>query len=203
MNERPEQPPEGRLLAAATERSGLSIREASRRAGLSYGRWRQITSGVQHVSPGNFAAVRAPARTLAKMAAAVGVTPEQMETEGQRPDVAGIMRAEPAPPQPPRRHATGIRVIDEAATDEEVAPFEWQVESEIARAEAKYGPEPTGEQIFGAGAEASAWNSPSVDRKATIRMIALFRLFAFQDRGGQSGAKTGLMLVAAAPAASP
>lgn len=92
MNERPEQPPEGRLLAAATEHSGLSIREASRRAGISYGRWRQITSGVQHVSPGEFAAVHAPARTLAKMAAVVGVTAEQMETEGQRPDAAQAMR---------------------------------------------------------------------------------------------------------------
>lgn len=99
MNERPEQPPEGRLLAAATERSGLSIREASKRAGISYGRWRQVTSGVQHVSPGEFAAVHAPAKTLAKMAAAVGVTPEQMEAEGQRPDAAEAMRR-PAPGAP-------------------------------------------------------------------------------------------------------
>lgn len=92
MTERPQQPPEGRLIAAALERSGLSIREASKRAGISYGRWRQVVTGVQHVSPGNYAAVHAPAKTVAKMALAAGVTPEQMETEGHRPDAAEAMR---------------------------------------------------------------------------------------------------------------
>jgi hypothetical protein len=92
MDQRPEQPPEGRLIAAATTRLNISIREAARRAGISYGRWRQITAGYQNVSPGSYAAVHAPARTLAKMAIAVNVTPERMETEGQRPDAARIMR---------------------------------------------------------------------------------------------------------------
>jgi hypothetical protein len=92
MNQRPEPPPEGRLIAAAADRHGFSIREAARRAGLSYGRWRQIVQGYQNVSPGEFAIVRAPARTLAKMAQVVGITPEQMEGEGQRPDVADILR---------------------------------------------------------------------------------------------------------------
>jgi len=92
MQERPEPPPEGKLIAAAADRMSLSIREAARRAGISYGRWRQIVTGYQNVSPGNIAAVRAPARTLAKMAAVTGITPEQMETEGQRPDAAGILR---------------------------------------------------------------------------------------------------------------
>lgn len=98
MEQRPEQPPEGRLIAAATKRMDLSIREAARRAGISYGRWRQITSGVQNVSPGSYAAVHAPARTLAKMARVVGVTPEQLETEGQRPDAAEYMRGQYAEP---------------------------------------------------------------------------------------------------------
>ncbi len=92
MEQRPEQPPEGKLIAAATDRLSLSIREAARRAGISYGRWRQITSGFQNVSPGSYAAVHAPARTLARMAAVVGVTADEMETEGQRPDVAEVMR---------------------------------------------------------------------------------------------------------------
>jgi hypothetical protein len=90
MEQRPDQPPEGRLIAAALERSGLSIREASRRAGLSYGRWRQITSGIQHVSPGEFAAVRAPARTLAKMAHAVDVTPAQLAGAGREDAAAAL-----------------------------------------------------------------------------------------------------------------
>jgi len=92
MQTRPEPPPEGKLIADAAARNDLSIREAARRAGISYGRWRQITSGYQNVSPGEFAAVHAPARTLARMAAVVGVTPEQMEGEGQRPDAAEILR---------------------------------------------------------------------------------------------------------------
>jgi transcriptional regulator with XRE-family HTH domain len=95
MNERPPQPPEGKLIADAADRMNLSIREAARRAGISYGRWRQIVTGYQNVSPGSYARVRAPAKTLARMAAAVGVTAEQMGTEGQRPDAAEAMRSEP------------------------------------------------------------------------------------------------------------
>ncbi len=103
MNERPPQPPEGRLIAAAARARGLSIREASRRAGISYGRWRQIVSGVQNVSPGSYAAVRAPAATLARMAQAAGVTPESLATEGNRPDAAEIMRSASLRIVPPAR----------------------------------------------------------------------------------------------------
>lgn len=91
MEERPGQPPEGKLIADALARKGISIREASRRAGISYGRWRQITSGYQNVSPGSYARVRAPAATLARMASVVGVTPAQMEDAG-RADAAGILQ---------------------------------------------------------------------------------------------------------------
>lgn len=91
MDARPEQPPEGRLIAEALERTGMSIRKASKRAGISYGRWRQIASGVQNVSPGSFASVRAPARTLARMAAVVSVTPAGLEQAG-RADAAEILR---------------------------------------------------------------------------------------------------------------
>jgi len=90
MNERPPQPPEGKLIADAIA-GRLSIREASRRAGISYGRWRQITSGVQNVSPGSYAAVRAPAGTLARMARAAGVSPAQLEDAG-RADAAEALR---------------------------------------------------------------------------------------------------------------
>jgi len=92
MDQRPEQPPEGKLIADAAARMKLSIREAARRAGISYGRWRQVTQGYQNVSPGSYAPVRAPARTLARMAQVVGIPAEAMETSGQRPDVAEVMR---------------------------------------------------------------------------------------------------------------
>jgi hypothetical protein len=92
MDSRPPQPPEGLLIAEALERSGMSIRQASKKAGISYGRWRQISSGVQNVSPGEWARVTGPAKTVARMAAVVKVTPEQMEAAG-REDVAAVMRA--------------------------------------------------------------------------------------------------------------
>lgn len=116
MNERPPQPPEGKLIADATAMRGLSIREASSRAGISYGRWRQITSGVQNVSPGSYAAVRAPAATIARMAQAVGITPERLETEGQRPDAAEILR-EMLRSEPP-----ALRAVP--SPDDEVDPAE-------------------------------------------------------------------------------
>lgn len=99
MDERPGQPEEGKLVADALARKGLSIREASRRAGISYGRWRQITSGYQNVSPGSYARVRAPAATLARMAAIVDVTPAQMEAAG-RPDAAEILTEIQVPATP-------------------------------------------------------------------------------------------------------
>ena len=147
---------------------------------------------------------RASARALASMARVVGVRPAQLARAG-RQDAARVLdealrREERAIQQPA---ATGIRVIDEAATSEKVAPFAWQVESEVARAEARYGPEPTGEQIFGLGHEANAWNSPSFDREMKVRLIATFRLFAYQNRGGRAGVNTGLILAAPAPAAFP
>jgi len=91
MDERPVQPPEGKLISEALARKGLSIREASRRANISYGRWRQITSGYQNISPGVYAPVRAPAATVARMAGVVGATAAELEQAG-RPDAAGALR---------------------------------------------------------------------------------------------------------------
>jgi transcriptional regulator with XRE-family HTH domain len=108
METRPEQPPEGRLIADAAERLGLSIREAARRTGISYGRWRQIVTGYQNVSPGSYARVHAPAKTLARMARVVNVTAEQMATTGQRADVAELLRGESEPAPPAAASAEGI-----------------------------------------------------------------------------------------------
>ncbi len=90
MTERPAPPPWGALITAAQASEGISAREAARRAGLSEGRWRQITGGYQVVSPGVYAQVRGPAGTLAKMAAVVGVTPAQLRAAG-REDAAKIL----------------------------------------------------------------------------------------------------------------
>lgn len=99
MNQRPAPPPEGRLIAEAADRLDLSIREAARRAGLSYGRWRQITAGYQNVSPGEYAIVRAPAKTIAKMARVVGVTSGQLAAVG-RADAAEVLEETPRREEP-------------------------------------------------------------------------------------------------------
>jgi hypothetical protein len=90
MPYRPQAPPWGTLISAALAREGLSARAAARRAGLSEGRWRQITGGYQVVSPGVYAPVRGPATTLARMAAVAGVTAEQLRAAG-RDDAAGLL----------------------------------------------------------------------------------------------------------------
>src|SRR6202451_467876 len=90
MPTRPAPPPWGALITSALRRAGLSAREAARRAGISEGRWRQITSGYQVVSPGVYAPVRGPAHTVARMAAVAGLTPAQLRTAG-RDDAARLL----------------------------------------------------------------------------------------------------------------
>lgn len=112
MDERPSQPAEGKLIADALARSGMSIRQAAKRAGISYGRWRQITSGYQNVSPGSYAAVHAPPLTVAKMASVVGITPDDLHTAG-REDAADALRelirhGQPAEGEPAGHAVTGL-----------------------------------------------------------------------------------------------
>jgi hypothetical protein len=87
VSERPAPPPEGRLITDALKRTGMSVRKASKAAGISEGRWRQITSGYQTMGRGVYAPVKGPAGTVAKMARVVGVTAEQL-TDAGRPDAA-------------------------------------------------------------------------------------------------------------------
>lgn len=99
MTERPDPPAWGALITAALASEGISAREAARRAGMSEGRWRQITAGYQVVSPGVYAQVHGPAGTLARMAVVVGVTPDQLRSAG-RDDaatvLAGLLERQPA-----------------------------------------------------------------------------------------------------------
>ncbi|HEY1616383.1 MAG TPA: hypothetical protein VGG25_02130 [Streptosporangiaceae bacterium] len=92
---RPEPPPWGVLLASRLATAGLSARRAARQAGISEGRWRQIASGYQVVSPGVYAPVRGPAGTVAAMAAVAGLTPAQLRAAG-RDDAARLLAARDA-----------------------------------------------------------------------------------------------------------
>lgn len=127
MNRPPEPPPEGVLIEQARNQAKLSVREAARRAGISEGWWRQVAKGYQSLSGGAFGIVRdVPADTVAKMAKAAGVKPEQMETEGRRPDAARILREinrqeeERTAPRP----AAVIEFGEEDLPDDEYTPEE-------------------------------------------------------------------------------
>lgn len=92
MDERPEQRPEGALIAAALKRSRMSQRQAAAKAGISENRLRAIVHGYQTVSAGTYAPVRGPADTVARIANVAGVTPDQLEEAG-RGDAAEELRA--------------------------------------------------------------------------------------------------------------
>ncbi len=96
MTDRPEPPPWGTLITAALRSAGISAREAARRAGISEGRWRQISSGYQVVSPGVYARVRGPAATLAKMAAVADVTAAELRASGRADAAEALLRQQAA-----------------------------------------------------------------------------------------------------------
>lgn len=91
-DELPPQRPEGKLIEAAAEADGRSIRKLATAAGLSDARWRQIVKGNQSVGSGRFNEVVAPAATLARMAYALGVAPEQLDEVGREDAAAALTR---------------------------------------------------------------------------------------------------------------
>lgn len=91
MSQRPEPPPEGALIKATLKRHGKSARKAAQEAGISEGRWRQIADGYQVISAGNYAPVKGPAETVARMASVAGVSPEELEI-ADRHDAARELR---------------------------------------------------------------------------------------------------------------
>jgi len=84
--------PWGQLIRLARDAAGLSIPAAARLAGVSRDNWGHIERGYQ-----NLGAKRAPrsapgnASTVARMADAVGITPERLEEAG-RSDAAAVLR---------------------------------------------------------------------------------------------------------------
>lgn len=98
MSERPEPPPEARLIAATLKRAHMSVREAARRAGISEGRWRQIMNGYQTVSAGVHIPVIGPAETVARMAQVAKVRPDQLGNAGREDaafELQNMIEAEP------------------------------------------------------------------------------------------------------------
>lgn len=85
----PEQRPEAKLIEEAAAKDSRSIRQLAPLAGMSDGRWRQITKGYQRVS-GNVVEVIAPANTLARMASVLGVSAGALERAGRRDAAAAL-----------------------------------------------------------------------------------------------------------------
>lgn len=88
---KPAPKPEGELLQRLIKASRRSQRGVAKSIGLSDTRLRQILQGVQPAGGGQFIEVTAPADTLARIAAEVGATPEELDEVG-RADVAQEMR---------------------------------------------------------------------------------------------------------------
>jgi hypothetical protein len=96
--EKPEQPAEGALIQRGMIRQRLSARQAATKAGMSEGRWRQIVAGYQSAR-GQHIPVTAPPATLARMAQAVGLTPDEL-TEAGRSDAAEVLADLASSPMP-------------------------------------------------------------------------------------------------------
>lgn len=77
------QKPWGLVIDEARKRAGLSVRKAASAAGISEGRWRQIVNGYQAAGQGQTVIVEGPDDTVARMAEAVGVSPDQLRSAGR------------------------------------------------------------------------------------------------------------------------
>ena len=84
------QRPEGKLLQSAIKRAGLSVRKVAQEVGLSDTRLRHVLNGYQPVGQGQVIQIVGPADTLAKIAAAVDVSPEELRAVG-RADAASAL----------------------------------------------------------------------------------------------------------------
>lgn len=117
--ERPPTRPEGALIRLARKAAHVTVPDAARSAGISKARWTQVESGRESRN-GTERVVNAKADTIAHMARAVGLPPERLESEGERPDAAEvlreILRAQPPSPGPASALAQEI-AYDSASAD--------------------------------------------------------------------------------------
>ncbi len=87
--------PEGRLIRRARERAipKLTIRAAAAKIGMSAEQWGYAERGYIPSRGGSPPReFHPPAATLARMASAMSVTPGELESPGERPDAAEILR---------------------------------------------------------------------------------------------------------------
>jgi hypothetical protein len=161
METRPEPTPEGKLIDDAAALADISIREAARRAGISYGRWRQIAKGFQNISPGVFAPVRdAPAKTIAKMARAVNVSPEQLVAAGREDAaviLADLLRPEPTATPEPAAEPTSPDDADAMENAVIVAALPRREREVWAEMRRNLQATPAGRDLFASPRQAALW----------------------------------------------
>lgn len=91
--ETPAPPPEARLIRAAREAAGISAAKAAEATNgvVSPVYWRDVERG-RGGRRGKQVRVRGSAKVIAHMARVVGVAPDRLESEGQHPEAAEILR---------------------------------------------------------------------------------------------------------------
>jgi transcriptional regulator with XRE-family HTH domain len=87
----PQPPPEAVLIRRVREAGGLKLPTVAKGAGISVARWSQIENGYE-TRQGERRPVQGSRGTVAHMAAELGISPGRLETEGQRPDAAAVLR---------------------------------------------------------------------------------------------------------------
>lgn len=112
------QSPEGALIGKAIDASpSLSRRGVAEAIGMSEARVRQIINGYASAGRGQTVQVIAPAATLARLAAAVGVSAEALTAAG-RPDAANEMQE-----QRKAAHGRGV-ILDSDSYERALAAME-------------------------------------------------------------------------------
>lgn len=103
----PAPPPEAVLLRLVRKAQGVSLQQAARAAGISKAWLSSIETG--HDSRARYGdgtrTVRASDEIIARLALLLQVSPERLETDGQRPDASAVLREmlrqrRPAPVSP-------------------------------------------------------------------------------------------------------
>lgn len=186
------------IIRLAREAAGIRVADAAAKAGISVARWSQIENGHE-TRQGEIRPARAKSATLARMAAAVGVSSARMEAEGCDPEAAAIMReierqARPAPPPL-------LPVIAKSAREAGVDPFDpldpWTrpIREQVRVARNIHGDSPTGSQIFhgtpASSYEAGVWDDLSLDEESRIIGIAIIRAYRARDEAGRNPSRSG------------
>lgn len=119
----PAPPPEAALLRLARKAAGITVADAAKAAGISKAWLSSIENGFDTRSETGVRPVRAKDDVVARLAAFLRISPERLETDGQRPDAAAVLREmfrnreypqAPAPPREGGDTAPGSRYTDPA-----------------------------------------------------------------------------------------